>query len=416
MPTSPVTTIHLDADQIDFVFKGVPQKLPCAIVLEITPHPRLSFQVTGADPWMAFGQEQKISVHLALADLNAEVLISSAQDGVVGLSPTKEPISVGRSDNLTEVHFDIINFPNFWAKASSSTRCPDDHLDIEADGWHIEIRPPRESRQLEDLRSVLYYVNHSCTLRRSDNAPFASEDAEHLLNAMHDTMSFAAGRWVAPAFVRGFGSNQQILWKEWGTRCLHPKLGSVETWFDTHHAHTLAEILPGVLALRKDAERYATFHSSLYWYLRSTGVAAGVDGGIILLQAALERLSWQVFVSDRKALSREGFGKLPADDQFRLLIESFGIPTAIPPGLTKLASEAQAQNWNDGPKALTAIRNKLVHPDKRKYFPYADAWRLAEWYVELILLRMLGFNGEYSDRTKAQRWVGAVDRVPWMKS
>jgi len=41
---------------------------------------------------------------------------------------------------------------------------------------------------------------------------------------------------------------------------------------------------------------------------------------------------------------------------------------------------------------------------------------LAEWYVELVLLRMLAFSGEYSDRTKAQRWVGAVELVPWVKA
>ena len=251
-------------------------------------------------------------------------------------------------------------------------------------------------------------------MRKTDKATFSSGEAQKLLTVLHDAMSFAAGRWVSPVFVRGFRTDQQIAWKEWGTRPLHPNLGHVETWFDHHHGNTLAEILPGVLELQKDTGRAATFHSALYWYVRSTGVAAGVDGGIILLQAALELLSWQRFVVERKALSRKAFGKLPADAHIRRLIESCGIPTRIPVGLSDLAATAKEPDW-DGPKALAAVRNLLVHPDRRSDLPYFDAWRLAEWYVELVLLRMVSFTGEYSDRTKAERWVGAVDRVPWAK-
>jgi hypothetical protein len=78
-------------------------------------------------------------------------------------------------------------------------------------------------------------------------------------------------------------------------------------------------------------------------------------------------------------------------------------------------AKAKELNWNDGPKALAAVRNLLVHPSKQKQLPYYDAWRLAKWYTELVLLKLVGFTGEYSDRTRAQRWVGAVDPVPWAR-
>jgi hypothetical protein len=364
---------------------------------------------------MALSSPQRFSIHIIHADVTCGVFVTSINDGIIRLHPERTPIPVGRSDDLRAVHFDLINFPTFWALVGCSAPLPEDHLDVAASGWHIEIRPPRKSPDTEALGSALYSVTHSCTARKNDNSTFSSEEAQTLLNVLHDAMSFAAGRWVAPVFVRGVGSDQHIAWKEWGTRPLQPDLGGGETWFDAHHANTLAEILPGIWKLREDAGRVETFHSALYWYIRSRGDAAGVDGGIILLQAALELLSWQVFVGDSKVLSREKFGKLRADDHLRLLIESCGIPTGIPPGLSELASKANELKWSDGPKALAAVRNRLVHPDKRKQFPYYDAWRLAAWYVELVLLKMLGFTGVYSDRTKAQRCVGSVDPVPWAK-
>lgn len=415
MPEQPPATIHLDSDEAEFVFRGEPQRLPCEIVLDTEPRPRLSFKVTGLDPWRTLASHQRLSLHIRNADVDCEAFFSSTKDGIVWLCPEREPIAVGRSEHLREVQFDIINFPNFWALANLSARLPEDHLDMEAAGWHIEIRPPRKSPDIEAFRSTLYSITHSCSVRKTDNAAFSSGEAQDLVNVLHDVMSFAAGRWVVPVLVHGFDGNDYIAWREWGTRPLHPNLGRVETWFDTHHAHTLAEALAGAYDLRKDAERAETFHSALDWYLRSTGLAAGVDGGIVLLQAAPELLSWHFFVAERKALTGDGFKRLPADDQLRLLIESCKIPTSIPPGLTDLVSKAKELNWNDGPKALAAVRNLLVHPSRKTRLPLYDVWRLAEWYVELVLLKMLSFAAEYSDRTKAQRWVGAVDAVPWVK-
>lgn len=191
---------------------------------------------------------------------------------------------------------------------------------------------------------------------------------------------------------------------------------------DLEHYLDVLERKPGALAgstpLQQWRERGrwpASFDRLWQSLAERQGRAAGVDGGIVLLQAALELLSWQSSVRVRKGLSRNKFNELSAEDKLRFLIESCGIPTGIPPGLSDLVSKAKELNCSDGPKALTVVRNRLVHPKKRKHLPHYDAWRLAEWYVELALLSMLRFSGEYSDRTKAQRWVGAVDRVPWAK-
>lgn len=407
------TFVHLATDDVEFMVEGKLQRLPCEVVLETDPRPRVSFKVASPGPWSSLGFGRDFSVHIVNADITCEAILASGSDGMLNVSPTKEPITVGFSGVLKKIEFDLINFPKFVALKQQPGSYRDNGLLIEAGGWRIEIGAPRNSSEVEAFRSPLYSITHSCILRKSDDATFSSSDAQFVLNALHDALSFAAGRWVAPVLVRGAQSDDQIAWSEWGTRPLHPDLGRVETWFDAHHPNGLAEILPGILKLRQDPERSHSFHSALYWYLRSTGLAAGVDGGIILLQAALEMLSWQTFVTDRKVLSRDGFSRLPADDQIRLLIENCGIPAGIPAGLTELHAKSKEFNWSDGPKALTAIRNLLVHPATRKRFPYYDAWSLGEWYVELVLLRMLSFEGEYSDRTKAERWVGAVDRVPW---
>ena len=408
------TSVLLDTDEIEFTLGTQQYRLLCDVVLDVNPNPRVSFRVKGLEPFSAWAERRPISFHLLKADVRGEAFVGDIKGGVVSLSPTEEPIPGTGTSDLVELQFDLINFPTFWAMTSSSTRGPKDHLDVVTADWCIEIREPRKSLETEVFRSELYLVTHSCLVRKNDKRTFTSKAAQDLLKVVHDVMTFAAGRWVAPIYVKGLGRDQNVIWKEWGTRPLHPNLSRLVTWFDAHHGESLIATLSGALSLYTDSTRAEKFHTALYWYVRSSAAPAGVDGGIILLQAALERLAWQRLVSERKALSPDGFGRISADDKIRLLIEHCEIPKEIPGGLGDLHRKGLERNW-DGPKAITEVRNQLVHPKHGGPFPYYDAWRLAEWYVELVLLRTIGYDGKYFNRTKAVYWVGDVDSVPWAK-
>ena len=408
--------IHLDTDEVELLIGGEALRQPCEIVLKTGRGPRVSFMVSGLDVVTmiraAYGNETRFALHLVKAGVRCDAFFAGSNGGVVEFSPFMEPVLVGGSVDQASLRFDLINFPSFMVLYGASASKERDRLDVSAGGWCIEICPARQSSDVDAFQSAFYSVSHSCTMRRLDGAAFSSDEAQEVLNVLHDALSFAAGRWVTPAFVVGFGSEGEALWKWWGTSRLHPDLSSEGTWFDTHHADALAGVVSGLLDLRKSAERAAAFRAALYWYVRSGTGAAGVDGGLILLQAALERLSWQRIVIDGGSFTRENFDKLRTGDRLRLLLNDCGIPLGIPAGLAELTSEANGRNW-DGPWALADCRNLLVHPGTLQPLPWHELWKLARWYVELVLLRMLGFAGEYSNRTLARRFVGAVERVPW---
>jgi hypothetical protein len=94
-----------------------------------------------------------------------------------------------------------------------------------------------------------------------------------------------------------------------------------------------------------------------------------------------------------------------------------GIPLAIDSVLTNLANGQQKGCWQDGPEAITRIRNELVHPKNKLPIKIGtvipDTWNLAQWYIELIILGLAGYGGEYSNRLSA-RWTGEVETVPWV--
>ena len=113
---------------------------------------------------------------------------------------------------------------------------------------------------------------------------------------------------------------------------------------------------------------------------------------------------------------------LPAGARARLLLQWAGIPPEIPDELPALADRAAAvgqAGW-ERPEVLFKIRNDLLHPPRHVTDPkWPDfdqllaAWQLGTWYLELIVLRCLGYTGEYRSRLRLGGWENHVELVPW---
>ena len=71
----------------------------------------------------------------------------------------------------------------------------------------------------------------------------------------------------------------------------------------------------------------------------------------------------------------------------------------------------------DAPNALMEMRNYLVHPE-HKYHPVDfrpaihETWKLGLWYLELSLLKLCEYSGEYHNRLTSE-WVDQIEYVPW---
>jgi hypothetical protein len=50
---------------------------------------------------------------------------------------------------------------------------------------------------------------------------------------------------------------------------------------------------------------------------------------------------------------------------------------------------------------------------ERPHEVWVQAWKLIVWYVEMALMAIFGFNGEYLNRVKWPLSVEQVERVPW---
>jgi hypothetical protein len=103
-------------------------------------------------------------------------------------------------------------------------------------------------------------------------------------------------------------------------------------------------------------------------------------------------------------------------------MKSCSIPTEVPGHFEALSSRGSRIGQSDwtSPEALFNVRNSLVHPPRKldeAEWPTSDelveAWQLATWILELSLLHVLGYDGEYWCRLRLVGSGWDTGAVPW---
>ena len=339
--------------------------------------------------------------------------------------PKSEPIiGVGdESSQISFVVFHLFNFVDLLGTRHSiehygSTMHRIEHVDLIYDQWNIELKSFLSTQ--EELKKLKeeggYRLTHVGGIKRADGTLFRGKDAQECLKSLNFFLSFAKGGWCEPICAVGFDESGNRVWESWlsSKEAWHAPL----SWCDPHNGSQLAILFPGFMKKWNNDDWREALHEVIYWYLNANFSPRGIDAGIILTQAAIERLSYEYAVKDKRLLMLNGFKDLWASDKFRLLFSSLGIPLEIPketPGIVKLAKDF---NWLDAPHALTEIRNSLVHPEHKRRGQldsiYHEAWNLGLWYLEMGILAVCDYTGTYGNRLK-QRYVGQVENVPWAK-
>lgn len=331
----------------------------------------------------------------------------------VRLAPRYPRVRLVRGACLSRLTVALVNLDPLFVGNSRS-------WSLRAEGWTVEVRPvPDEVDYSPVVQSERYAITHHATIYREDLATRSVEAFTSFLNLIYLFLSFCSGYWVSGTFVVGQDQQWVPVLEDWGVGRVSPN-GLGDGWLDVYHAEEMIAYFPKFIESSRTGALKAMLDHVVYWNTRANTNLIGPDGSLILLQAVLERLGWHVLVQTKRVLSEKGFGNLAAADQLRLLLGSCGVPLAVPQELNKLFTFARSFGL-DGPEVLTRIRYSLVHPPKLSAArtavktPYYQAYTLAKWYVELCVLNITGFQGNYNSRVSQNRWKGKVEPVPWAK-
>lgn len=330
------------------------------------------------------------------------------------LLPLREPIESSDSAELKQVTFALLDSPLTQRLVRDQQKYS---LDYRYDIFQIQLTPPStEHKQISDrLGQSPHALTHSGAIKDPNGRTFTSTTAREALISLHDALSFAAGRWAGIVLVRGLNAKDEIVWFRYGTGPISNP-GFHLNWYDPKHPEWLQPLLEAIHKRKLDKESWEPIRKAIYWYIRSNTLEAGSDSSLILSQCALELLSWDVIVQETHCLSEEGYGQLrSASERLHLALSLLGIPSGIPKELKILN---KAKDWSDLTRAIIQARNYLVHPteprtgrqNKPKQYPWGELWLAAQWLLECMILRILGYSKGY--RNRIQR-TNAIEQVPW---
>lgn len=337
-------------------------------------------------------------------------------------NPQRLTICANRRKRLSSVTFHVINFPNFFSTGPQSTnKTHHDQSGAQRLGravfsnleWHIELQALPETAALDkELRNQGgYAITHVGQLTQHNGRKFRISAAELALEELRLFLSFVRGLWTPVILPVGFDGNGNRIFEEWGVPIDTPSQACL-SWFSRNRGESLGKLYSGFINLLHDLDMGTPVRHALYWYLMSNrgGEGTGIDSGIILSQAALERLSSAY--NTKAGLTTAG----STADRLRRAAKSLQLSVAIPTAASSVYRAKRRGIWKDLPEAITTVRNELVHPKAKLAMNVgkvtANTWYLAQWYIELFLLRLSGYDYVYLNRLRA-RSHGQVEKVPW---
>jgi hypothetical protein len=335
-------------------------------------------------------------------------------------SGTVESTAVGGAAPLDELVVHWVNVPSIEPAEplESRTASWSGRWSGCGGGWSfvLDAREDHAQATAAAKDTPFYVVTHTGTFRRTDGRSFTPAEAEEALAGLHVALSFALGRWVAPALATGFVSGRRVweLWSTWRCEAMLP----VYAWWDTHTGDDLRAFVSQYMDAWVDSNRHDVVRHVAHHIIESNRSSMTLEARIMLADAALEYLSWVTFVIGGLRAAKEHKARR-ASDNLRELLDRAGIPVDIPPDLDALARMTlPSDRPQDGPEAVAWVRNRLVHPkDARE--PYRlehvvlQTWQLLMHYGELLLLHEIGYAGAYCSRFPLGRRANDSKPVPW---
>ncbi|RDY28386.1 hypothetical protein CHL78_005655 [Romboutsia weinsteinii] len=290
-------------------------------------------------------------------------------------------------------------------------------LEFELNDFIITIDKRYDYRKelSEELRSISgTIITHIGRIQRKDKRPFKTNNINKYLDRISSSLSFMCGRYVDICLAKGY-INDTNVYRLWRENVITP-FKFVPTWCDTlSNYHNIEKYLSLMCKKLEDAYYGEAIKHVIDWYIESLGNAT-IENNIISIQIALETLSYVVLVEQHKILNDEEFDVNNSSKNIRMLLDICNIPYGKDE--LNIFDESIKSRFIDGVDITVYFRNKIVHPSRKGYraiLELEDMWNIIQIgtkYIELVILSIIGYKGEYSNRLK-NRCYGEVEVVPW---
>ena len=414
LPVSRITSVN-----------GTPAKIDVEVTQHLWPYQRLTIEAPNVQPTL-FPIDRPCRIILDNNQMNIHVIVGMqhlfSPQHKISLAPTVLPsLAVNRKTSLLSLQLAIANFPRFFG---STDQWIDDGHSRSRQGVAILNEPPWTIRitalpNIADAWKQVASTNgrsitHTASISRTDGNAFAAGDAYDLIASLRSFLSFVSGKSVGIAYAEGTDQHGTQRLLRIGMDYTHPG-ADIDSLFLTVRGSTdIPLMFSGFYGPLAEPNWHDDIAKAIDCYVESN--LTSVHTGLALTQTALEILS-------RYNLEKIGLVKIDellAENKIKTTLALSGIPCDIPSHLLHLTRLARKRHWTSGVQALVDKRNSLVHGNRkndryrnsRDMLAIGEMHDLSQWYVQMLLLRMFNYKGDYSSRL-ARSEQSHVQSVPW---
>ncbi len=392
--------------------EGQSVRTPVRVILQLLPRPRLAIEFDNFSEVRDHMFKETCSISFENGRKVEMRFIRVTHTATIhgAFSPVEQPCTIlDRGSPLQSVQFSILNFPEFRGMQDQYIELNGERqlcgiAQLVAMPWSITITAtPNLSKKLGTLKKDGgYALTHTGIIERSDGRTFSVEDVENLLSGLRLFLSFVRGASCGLTCIEGRDHKGERSWVKWGSTYTMP-WRYVNSCADDGRTRwqILSEAFPGFWGLfgQQAVVLNQPISLALYWYL-CANESNSVSPGIILTQAALERLAHEIAGKKvRSDFAGVWIGKA---------LKAENIDLRIPISCQALEALRRRENVADGPEMLTRLRNDLVHAKMKinvSTEEYIEARNMGQWYVELLLLKLFDYSSSYTNRLTRQNEV-----------
>lgn len=397
-------------------------KLDGEIFLEWLPQPRISFVGESDDKESSNLKQFEEGIILTtshgsqyIASLTNIISGTRTKNKIAGLITNELKREAQQIDNL---YFSVVNFVNFHGDSIKQNKfLYRGRMTFEYGTYIITLDklPNYESNYEELKKNGGFIITHVGSIEHRNGNSFNYEDVSGLLTSFTYLLSFARGSHVGICSIHGYLEKELKL-----SKYQTPLINSwkeQQNWFPRISSDRILEDLyPALIEKMRDPLWEKVLKRAFTWYFDSH-TSTYTETKIISVQVALEMLAWTFLVEEKEIIKENDYKKLRASDKIRELLSELSIPTEIPD-----TSRFNSLNelYDDGAHLLTDVRNKIIHPKKvtnqeEKLYQYMYlVSNLGRKYLELSILKILGYEGVYQNLLSESQWIGEnLEQVPW---
>ncbi|WAW15728.1 hypothetical protein [Peptostreptococcus equinus] len=316
------------------------------------------------------------------------------------------------------IKFDIVNMDKIPARlVDGKNGLYAGRIEFELNDYKITIdKNYNFNKYLKEelIRHSASAITHTGIINRIDNKPFKTKKIDSILERTSLALTFAAGRYVSISNAYGY-ENEKEIYRSWYIMDTS-EYKFVFNWTSTiSNFYNFEKYLTLMCKKLEEVYYFDIVASILDWYIEAVN-GLNIRNNIITIQTALEMLSYIVLVENENIYSDLEYDLHPSNQNIRKLLEICKIDYSIP-GVLNL-NKSITNKYKDSVDLITYFRNTVVHPSKSKRnleFEFEDMWNITLIginFIELILLYMINYKGEYSNRFESY-FFGDVSLVPW---